>query len=133
MDSGIHAAGLWAALNIIVLLVLSGITSARRRKHRVSLGDGGKPPVEAASRAFGNAAEYMPLAIATLILLALTGHQTWVVHLIGGSFLLGRILHAWGMLTGVGPTPGRMFGMLLTYVPLLASAVMLICCWVGGL
>ena len=133
MDSGIHAAGLWAALNVIVLLVLSGMTSVQRRKHRVSLGDGGKPPVEAASRAFGNAAEYMPLAIATLILLALTGFPTWVVHLIGGSFLLGRVLHAWGLLTGVGPTPGRMFGMLLTYVPLLASAVMLIWCWVSGL
>ena len=76
MDTGIHAAGPWAALNLIVLLVLSGITSVQRRKHRVSLGDGGKPPVEAASRFSGNAAEYMPLAIAILVLLALTGFPT---------------------------------------------------------
>ena len=135
MGDGIHAAGLWAALNVILLLVLSGLTSANRRKHRVSVGDGGNTTMAFASRAFGNAAEYMPIALIALALLALTGHQTGIIHAIGGTFFLGRLLHAWGMLStraNGAPTPGRMFGMLLTYIPLLTSAGLLIWCWIGA-
>ncbi|CAN5355877.1 MAPEG family protein [soil metagenome] len=99
MNSAIHAAGLWAALCIVLLLVLSGLTSANRRKHKVSVGDGGNTTMAFASRAFGNASEYMPIALVALILLALSGYPTWSIHLIGGAFFVGRILHAWGMLT----------------------------------
>jgi uncharacterized membrane protein YecN with MAPEG domain len=133
MNAATSAAGLWAALLILLLLVLSAITSANRRRHSVSLGTGGKPEVTAASRAFGNAAEYCPALVAALILLALNGYPTWAIHVIGGSFFVGRVLHAWGLLKGVGPTPGRMIGMLLTYIPLLASAVLLIWSWFGSL
>jgi uncharacterized membrane protein YecN with MAPEG domain len=133
MNSAIHAAGLWSGLSVILLLVLSGLTSANRRKHRVSIGDGGNASVAAASRAFGNAAEYIPIALIALALLALSGYPVWSIHLIGGAFVLGRVLHAVGMFRTVAGRPPRierMAGMLLTYLPLLASAVMLIGCWI---
>jgi len=136
MNPPIQAAGLWIALNVILLLVLSAITSMHRRRHRVSIGDGGNASMATASRAFGNAAEYMPIGLIALFAVAASSCPVWSIHLLGGAFFLGRVLHAWGMLTtreGGKPTPGRMFGMLLTYVPLLASAVMLVVCWVGGL
>ncbi|CAN5430611.1 MAPEG family protein [soil metagenome] len=136
MGDGIHAAGLWAALNVILLLVLSGLTSANRRRHKVSLGTGGNAQMAAASRAFGNASEYMPIALVALGLLAFSGYPTWAIHLIGGAFFAGRLLHAVGMLKtveGQKPRAERMFGMLLTYLPLLASAVMLIWCWISAL
>ena len=129
MTPAIHAAGLWTALCVLLLLVLSANTSASRRKHAVSIGDGGKPEVAAASRAFGNAIEYMPLALIALALMALSGLPLWSIHGVGGSFFLGRVLHAQGMLAtrpNSPPTPGRMIGMLLTYLPLLASAVALL-------
>ena len=129
MNPTIQAAGLWVALNVILLLVLSALTSANRRKHKVSIGDGGKHEVAVASRAFGNAIEYMPIALIALVLMALVGLPVWSIHLVGGSFFVGRVLHAWGMLTTRAnrpPTPGRMLGMLLTYMPLLGAATTLV-------
>ncbi len=136
MIDAIHAAGLWAGLCIILLLVLSGLTSANRRKHKVSLGDGGKAEVAAASRAFGNAAEYMPIALIALALMALGGFPVWSIHAVGGAFFVGRLLHAWGMFVtreGKPPAAQRMFGMLLTYVPLLGAAGALIWCFCSSL
>lgn len=132
----LHAAGLWAGLCLILLLVLSALTSANRRKHSVSIGDGGKHEVAVASRAFGNAIEYMPIALVALTLMALDGFAVWSIHLVGGSFFVGRVLHAWGMLTtrtDRPPTPGRMAGMLLTYLPLLGAAVALVWGFIGSL
>ena len=125
----LQASGLWAGLCVILLLALSALTSVNRRKHKVSIGDGGKHEVAVASRAFGNAIEYMPVAMIALALMALTGFPVWSIHLVGGSFFLGRVLHAWGMMTtkqGKPPTPSRLAGMLLTYLPLLGAAVALI-------
>jgi len=136
VNGAIEAAGLWAALSVLLLLVLSGLTSASRRRHKISIGDGGVDQVAAASRAFGNAAEYMPIALVALVLLALTGSPLWSIHLVGGTFFVGRLLHAWGMLTtqqGKPPTPGRMAGMLLTYLPLLGSAIALIWSFLASL
>lgn len=135
IPNAVHAAGLWVGLCVILLLVLSALTSANRRKHSVSIGDGGKHEVAVASRAFGNAIEYMPIGLIAVALMALTGFPVWSVHLVGGSFFLGRVLHAWGMLTtkeGKPPTPGRILGMLLTYLPLLGAAVALIWGFIGA-
>jgi uncharacterized membrane protein YecN with MAPEG domain len=132
MNDGIHAAGLWTGLCVLLLLVLSVLTSANRRKHKVSLGDGGKPEVASATRAFGNAAEYMPIALIALALMALAGFKPVWIHAVGGSFFLGRLLHAWGMFVtreGKPPAAQRLFGMILTYIPLLASAGALIWCF----
>lgn len=136
MTTNIAAAGFWTGLCILLLLVLSGLTSAARRKHKVSIGDGGKPEVLAASRAFGNAAEYIPIGVLALALLAFGDFSLWAVHLVGGSFFLGRVLHAWGMFVtreGRPPAIQRMAGMLLTYLPLLASAVTLIWGFFAGM
>ena len=132
----LHAAGLWIALCVLLLLVLSALTSVHRRKHKVSVGDGGNVQMAFASRAFGNAAEYTPIALVAFVGLALVGYPAWAIHALGAAFFLGRVLHAWGMFStreSGAPTPGRMFGMLLTYIPLLASAVMLIWSWIAGL
>jgi uncharacterized membrane protein YecN with MAPEG domain len=132
MNSAIHAAGLWTGLCVILLLVLSILTSASRRKHKVSIGDGGKPEVIAAGRAFGNAAEYMPIALIALALMTLSGFAPVWIHAVGGSFFVGRVLHAWGMFVtreGKPPAAQRLFGMILTYIPLLASAAALIWCF----
>lgn len=136
MTSAIAAAGFWAGLCILLLLVLSGLTSASRRKHKVSIGDGGKAEVLAASRAFGNCAEYMPVGILALALLAFGDFPLWAIHAVGGSFFVGRVLHAWGMFVtreGKPPAAPRIFGMLLTYIPLLVSAVALIWAFFSGM
>jgi len=122
----IHAAGLWSGLLILLLLTLSGLTVRRRRRHLVAFGDGGKEELTSASRAFGNATEYIPAGLIALTLLALTGAPPIMIHAIGATLLVGRIVHAIGLLFQKGPSLGRVAGMILTYLALVVAAVSLI-------
>lgn len=122
----IHAASLWSGLLILLLLTLSGLTVRRRRRHLVAFGDGGKDELTAASRAFGNAAEYIPAGLVALVLLALTGAPPAMIHAIGGTLLVGRLVHAVGLIFQKGPSLGRVAGMILTYLALLVAALSLI-------
>ena len=131
--TALHAAGFWSGLLILVLVVLSIRVVMTRRRQRVILGDGGDEVMIVAARRFGNAAEYTPVAIGALILLALVGWQAWVIHLIGAVFLLGRVIHPLGLAFGKGPPPARVVGMALTWLPLLAAAGLLIACPLLGM
>jgi uncharacterized protein len=131
--TALHAAGLWSGLLILVLIVLSVLVMLTRRRQRIILGDGGDQTMIVAGRRFANAAEYTPVALGALILLALTGWQPWVVHLIGGTFFLGRVIHPLGLAFGKGPPPARVIGMTLTWLPLLAAAGLLIVCPLVGM
>ena len=131
--TALQAAGLWSGLLILVMIVLSVRVVMTRRQQRVILGDGGDEVMIVAARRFGNAAEYTPVAIGALVLLALLGWQAWVVHLIGGAFFLGRVIHPLGLAFGKGPPPARVIGMTLTWLPLLAAAGLLIACPLLGM
>jgi len=122
----VQAAALWSGLLILLMLVLSGIVVSGRRKHMVSFGDGGNPDLLAASRAFGNCAEYATPGMVALLLLAAVGTPAWMVHAVGATLLVGRVVHALGLLFQTGPSLGRVIGMLLTWVALLTAAVALI-------
>lgn len=122
----LHAAGLWSGLLILLMIVLSGLTVTRRRRHLVAFGDGGNAELNAAARAFGNASEYIPVGLIALVLLALTGAPEMMIHGVGATLLLGRIVHAIGLLFQKGPSLGRVVGMVLTYLALLVGAVSLI-------
>ncbi len=125
-----QAVALWTGLSLLFILVLSMRISAGRRKLKVSVGDGGHAALTATTRAFGNAIEYIPAALVALAVVAVF-YSAPVVHVLGGSFLFGRVLHAWGMAQEKQPAAGRMFGMILTYLPFLASAGLLIFAAVG--
>ena len=131
--TALHAAGFWSGLLILVLIVLSVRVVMTRRRQRVILGDGGDEVMIVAARRFGNAAEYTPVAMGALVLLALIGWQAWIVHLIGSAFFLGRVVHPLGLAFGKGPPPARVIGMTLTWLPLLAAAVLLIACPLVGM
>jgi len=120
-----RAVALWTGLSLLFILALSMRISAGRRKLKVSVGDGGHAELTATTRAFGNAIEYIPVALVSLAVVAVF-YSAPIVHALGGSFFLGRVLHAWGMAQEKQPAAGRMFGMILTYLPFLASAGLLI-------
>ena len=122
----LQAAALWSGLSILLLVVLSFRTIFTRKRLKVSFGDGGNAELTAASRAFGNAAQYVPPCLAILILMALTGFQPVWVHAVGGAMLLGRVLHAWGLSQTKQPSFGRMSGMILTQLALIFGAGALI-------
>ena len=121
----LQAAALWTALLILVLVALSVRVMRARWRHRVSLGDGASGEMTALSRSFGNAAEYTPLMIGALILMASLGTSTLSLHLLGGAFFLGRLLHPLG-LAMPAPNWARAAGMLLTWLPLVIAAVLLL-------
>lgn len=127
MLTAVQAAALWSGLLILLMIVLSGLTVTRRRRHLVAFGDGGNAELTAASRAFGNASEYIPVGLIALILLALTGAPVNLIHAIGATLLLARLIHAFGLLgQKKSPSLGRVLGMVLTYLSLLVAAVTLL-------
>lgn len=119
------AVALWTGLSLLLVLVLSLRISLHRRRLKVSVGDGGHAELTTTTRAFGNATEYMPLALVALAVVAVF-YSAAVIHLLGAAFLIGRVLHAWGMGQAKQPAIGRLIGMILTYLTFLGSAGLLI-------
>ncbi len=93
-----HSA-IYAGLCGLLLAYLALQVIKARRANKVKLGDGGIFALQSAMRAHGNFAEYMPITIIMLFLLEFNGAQAWVIHLIGVTFLVGRWIHAQGLLT----------------------------------
>ena len=123
--SPIQAAAFWSGLLVLLLVILSVRVVLARQKHRVVIGDGGVSQVNVACRVFGNAAEYIPVGIAALAVLAMLGMPVLAVHVIGGALFGGRLAHASG-LNDRKPTVGRLLGMVLTYLALLGAGGMLV-------
>lgn len=130
----IGIAALYAGLLGLLLLVLSYRVSMYRRRHGVSLGDGGHKDLHAAIRVQGNFVEYVPTALILLVLVELSGRQPALVHGLGAALFLGRILHAQGLTSNpAGKSVGRMVGILLTWLMLLVSSALLVLGAVAGL
>ena len=121
-----HAAALWAGLHLILLLVLAVLVTRQRRKHRIEIGDGGVPALNQAIRAFGNATEYVPAAIAGLGILALAGAPPLLIHPIGLTLLAGRLLHGFGLSRSTEATWLRSAGVLATWIAYVAAAAALL-------
>jgi uncharacterized membrane protein YecN with MAPEG domain len=121
-----HAAALWAGLSLILLLVLSVLVTRQRRKHHVEIGDGGVPALNQAIRAFGNATEYIPAALVGLGLLALVGAPPLLIHPIGVTLFVGRVLHAFGLSRSTGTSWPRAAGVLATWISYVAMAAALL-------
>ncbi|HTT81940.1 MAG TPA: MAPEG family protein [Rhizomicrobium sp.] len=116
-ESSIYAFGFYAALNALILLVLSMRVVQTRARTGVPFGDGGNPAMAAPLRAHANSAEYVPTALILLWALASPlGRSIWVIHGMGATFTIGRILHAIGLSGSTGPSPLRFAGMVLTWI-----------------
>nr|WP_294811958.1 MAPEG family protein [uncultured Sphingomonas sp.] len=109
------AAGAAALLNFWLGVRISRIRVSNRILH----GEGPNGELTTRMRAHLNFTEYAPI---TLILIALielaTGPTIWLWGL-AAAFLLGRALHAVGMVARLWM---RQAGMLLTFLPMLALA-----------
>jgi len=121
----VQAAALWSGLLLLLMLVLSVRVVMNRRKHKVLLGDGGGSQITLAGRVFGNAAEYVPVGVGALALLAMLGMPAMAVHAVGAGLLAGRLIHAVS-LSDKKPTAGRVLGMALTYTALFTAGGMLV-------
>jgi uncharacterized membrane protein YecN with MAPEG domain len=66
-------------------------------------------------RAYGNFTEYVPLGLLFVIILEATSASPWMLWMMGSALTVGRVAHAWGLITVYGPSPGRAVGFFLTW------------------
>lgn len=117
----------FAAVLGLLLVVLSGMVSRFRLKYRKSLGTTDDRDFEAVVRAQGNLVEYAPLGLIMLAVAELNGVHSGLVYWTGMVFVVGRVLHAFGMINGRGgPHIARMIGILMTWAGILALALLLL-------
>ncbi|HSI24497.1 MAG TPA: MAPEG family protein [Methylotenera sp.] len=112
---------IYAGLCGLLMAWLALKTIKARRTRRVKLGDGGDFALQSAIRAQGNFAEYMPIVLILLFLLENNGAPALVIHVVGTAFLIGRWVHAQGLLTD--NLRYRMRGMSITLAILIGMAV----------
>ncbi len=89
---------LYGGLNALLVTLLGVYVSLLRLKLRKYVGKELPRELVFPVRAHGNAAEWIPLGIVLLALLELSGAGGTALHVLGGSFLLARVIHASGIL-----------------------------------
>lgn len=119
-ESSYYAFGFYVAVNALIMLVLSVLVVRARVTTQTNIGDGGKPEMAGPLRAHGNNIEYVPMGLVLLLAIISPigggGGPIWMVHAVGGTLTLGRIIHAIGLSRSTGTGPFRLVGMLLTWI-----------------
>ncbi|MGD9812110.1 MAG: MAPEG family protein [Sphingobium sp.] len=113
-----------AAISVVMLVGLGTITGLQRKKTSTSLGLGTDETLLRRIRAHGNFAEYVPIALIVLGLVETGGASVELLWTIAGLLIIGRLFHAYALLTGTLPLRG--LGMLMTFTSMLIGAVMLL-------
>ena len=78
-------------------------------------------------RAQANFVEYVPMALILLMLVeyAAIGPR-WLTMAMGAALVLGRVLHAQGLIASAGATFGRFVGTNLTALVIMTGAIALL-------
>ena len=121
--SSVPITALYAGLNALIALFLAYRVTQFRRKREIAFGDGDDPDLKQAIRAQANNVEYVPMALILLLILEIMGAWALALHLAGAVLTIGRIAHGWGLSTSPGATPGRLLGILATWVVILGLAL----------
>ena len=118
--------GLYAAIIALMVVILAVRVTLRRRAVQVGIGNGGDAILAQRIRVHANAVEYVPLALILLLILELNQTQPLLIHVFGCLLIAGRLVHAYGLSHSAGISPGRAFGMVLTWGTIAAMALLLI-------
>ena len=114
---------LYASILGLLLIALSLGVIRERLQHRVSLGDGGVAELQRAGRRHGNFIEYVPFALLLVALVELNGTSAWVVHALGATLVVGRVLHPLGLEAEFGVRVPRVLGTVATLGVIAAASV----------
>lgn len=115
---------LYAGILGLIYLALAFFTIQGRFKYRINLGAGDNENMEKRVRIHGNFAEYAPFALLLMLLVEVDGAAEWIIHALGISLVIGRILHPVGIFFKFGPSIGRTGGMILTLGVILIASVL---------
>lgn len=115
---------LYAGALGLILLVLSARVIQARGQQKVYMGDGGNELVLRRMRGHANFAEYVPMTLILIGFLEYRGMASWVLHALGLTLLVARLLHAYSFGFSAHFMPGRFGGTVLTWVVLGMSALL---------
>ncbi len=118
---------LFAGICALIHVVLTGLVIVRRVQARVDLLDGGDVTLLRRIRAHGNFSETVPMALLLLALLELHALSPMWLWGLGIGLIVGRVLHAWSLLT-TNASWNRRGGMVLTLIVISVQGVL--CLWV---
>lgn len=120
----------YGALNALIMLILGMLVVRARVKTRTEIGDNGDPAMIGPLRAHGNNTEYAPMGVLLIVMLFFLQVDVSVIHIVGITLTLGRVLHAIGLSRNIGTSAARLIGMLLTWLSfIIAIAVILWLCF----
>jgi uncharacterized membrane protein YecN with MAPEG domain len=115
---------LYAGLLALWFAILGFRVIQLRRHTHVSAGDGGEPGLQRAIRGHANFVEYVPLALLLLAVLELSRFSIYVLHGLGATLLVARLIHGWAFSFTSGSPQGRLVGATLTFIVLIIEAVL---------
>ena len=118
---------LYASLSVLLIVRLTLSVIKLRTKNRISVGDGGNEELQLAIRTHANAVEYIPIALLLLLMLELNGAPNILIHVLGITLLIGRIIHAMGL--PAKNLPKRVLGMQITIYLLIGLAILNVAFW----
>jgi uncharacterized membrane protein YecN with MAPEG domain len=110
---------LYGALCGLLLIALALNVVRLRLGRKVSLGMGEDSALEQPVRVHGNFTEYAPTFLVLLLLAELSGAAFWFLHLVGAAFVMGRLLHAYGLSTVRARSFGRFYGSAISWTSIL--------------
>jgi uncharacterized membrane protein YecN with MAPEG domain len=115
---------LWTGLLGILMLVLAMRVVRTRVTEKVNIGDGGSAVMLQRIRVHANFTEYVPMGLVLLLVLELNGASAMLLNGLGASLFVARLLHAFGLSSSTGTTPGRFVGTILTWLVLLTGCAL---------
>jgi len=118
---------IYASLSVLLMVKLTLSVIKLRRKNRISVGDGGNEALLLAIRTHANAVEYIPIALLLLLMLELNGAPNILIHILGSTLLIGRIIHAMGL--PAKNLQKRVLGMQITLYLLIGLAILNLVFW----
>jgi uncharacterized membrane protein YecN with MAPEG domain len=120
------------ALALVFLVLSIRVIQGRGGKDGPSLGDGGDLTMQRRIRAHANFAEYVPIILILIGFLEAAGTAAWIIHSLGASLLLGRIMHGYAFAFAEKSVIGRSGGIVLTLLALLAAGGLAIMTGIGA-
>lgn len=114
-----HITPIYAGLLALVYLLLSYRVIQKRGKGGPSLGDGGDADMLRRIRGHGNFSEYVPFILVMLVMLELGNQPDALLHALGATLVVARVLHGYALSFTSSFTFGRFWGTALTFLLLL--------------
>lgn len=114
----------FAGLLALMLVGISVRVTVLRARKKINFSDGGDEQLGRAIRVQGNFVEYVPMALGLMAVIEWSGAQPWLVYLVGAVLLAARIVHAFGLYSGV--FAARVAGTSVTWIVIAAEALVVL-------